>query len=195
MGVLTRYIDKLKLIDKLIRQWRVRVALQALPKEVDAVFDIGCDDGYLLRRLDNGKRRLDGCDPRLPSEKLFSNSKILKGFFPSALDGVEKLGPYDAVFALAVFEHFTDADLTDSSLRIAEMLSDRGLLIVTVPHPFVDKILDVLMYLKLIDGQALEEHHGFDPESLATVLSKHLRLKSRSTFQFGLNNIFVFQRI
>jgi len=75
------------------------------------------------------------------------------------------------------------------------MLSDNGQLIVTVPHPFVDKILEGLMLLKLIDGQALEEHHGFDPKSLVTLLAKHLQLKSRKTFQFGLNNLFVFEKI
>ncbi len=104
-------------------------------------------------------------------------------------------GLYDAIFALAVFEHFAEKDLIESSHRIAEMLSDRGRLIVTVPHPCVDTILDVLKFLKLIDGQALEEHHGFDPQSLVVVLSKTLRLKSKKTFQLGLNNLFVFEKV
>ena len=74
------------------------------------------------------------------------------------------------------------------------MLKDDGRLIVTVPHPFVDNILDILMALRLIDGQALEEHHGFDPDSLVDVLSKGLVLKNRRKFQLGLNNVFIFEK-
>jgi len=185
----------MKLIDKVLRRWRVSIAIKALPNEVNSVFDIGCDDGYLLNRIDDGQMLLDGCDPRLNANFPAQNYKFFHGFFPSVLEGNEYRGPYDAIFALAVFEHLTEIDLAKSSHKIAEMLSDNGILIVTVPHPFVDKILDVLMSLRLIDGQALDEHHGFDPKSLVRILSKHLRLKSKKTFQLGLNNIFVFEKI
>jgi 2-polyprenyl-3-methyl-5-hydroxy-6-metoxy-1,4-benzoquinol methylase len=186
---------KLKPIDKLLRWWRVGAALAAAPKAMSSVFDIGCHDGYLLHRVDNGKRRLDGCDPRLEIASLPRDSRLLQGFFPAVMADVEPRGPYDAIFALAVFEHFTESDLTESSRKIAEMLSTKGRLLVTVPHPFVDRILDMLMFLNLIDGQALEEHHGFDPASLVDILSAHLKLVSRKTFQMRLNNLFVFERI
>ena len=138
---------------------------------------------------------LDCCDPRLGSSCFLPNRKLLRGFFPSVMSDHKQYGPYDAIFALAVFEHFTEEDLIESSQKISEMLSSGGRLIVTVPHPFVDKILDVLLHLRLIDGQALDEHHEFDPKSLIDILSKHLRLKSKKTFQLGLNNLFVFEKI
>jgi 2-polyprenyl-3-methyl-5-hydroxy-6-metoxy-1,4-benzoquinol methylase len=161
---------------------------------MNSAFDIGCDDGYLLNRLDTGVMRRDGCDPRLNNTSVSPKSRLLKGCFPGVVEAGQYQGAYDAIFALAVFEHFTEKDLIESSHRIAEMLSDRGRLIVTVPHPFVDTILDALKFLKLIDGQALEEHHGFDPQSLVVVLSETLRLQSKKTFQFGLNNLFVFEK-
>jgi 2-polyprenyl-3-methyl-5-hydroxy-6-metoxy-1,4-benzoquinol methylase len=185
----------MKIIDKILRWWRVSVALEAMPAKVSAVFDIGCDDGYLLKRINGLNVRLDGCDPRLVIEAVSSNSRLFRGFFPSQFSKSDSLGRYDAIFALAVFEHFTEDDLTLSSQKISELLADNGRLIVTVPNPFVDKILDVLMFFKLIDGQALEEHHGFDPESLIDVLSRHLKLKSRKSFQLGLNNLFVFEKL
>lgn len=185
----------MKFLDKALRWWRVGVALKAVPANVTAVFDIGCDDGYLLRKFKGSNLRLDGCDPRLRISSITANSDLYQGYFPSVLSGVQLNGVYDVFFALAVFEHFTEDDLDKSSLMISKMLSENGLLIVTVPHPFVDKILDVLLYLRLIDGQALEEHHGFDPESLVSILSNHLRLKKRDRFQLGLNNIFVFEKI
>lgn len=185
----------MKFLDKALRWWRVGVALKTVPANVAAVFDIGCDDGYLLRKFKDSNLRLDGCDPRLSISSITANSNLYQGYFPSVLSGVQLNGVYDVFFALAVFEHFTEDDLDKSSLMISKMLSENGLLIVTVPHPFVDKILDILLYLRLIDGQALEEHHGFDPESLISILSNHLRLKKRDKFQLGLNNIFVFEKI
>jgi len=48
------------------------------------------------------------------------------------------------------------------------------------------------MFLKLIDGQATEEHHGFDPKTLATYFEHDMALISHEKFQFGLNNLFIF---
>ena len=50
--------------------------------------------------------RLDGCDQRLSTDSSFPNSKLLRGFFPSIVAENGHGGPYDVVFALAVFEHF-----------------------------------------------------------------------------------------
>jgi len=105
------------------------------------------------------------------------------------------MASYDVIYALAVFEHFTEKDLINSGSLIADMLSKDGVLIATVPHPFVDKILEILTFLKLIDGIALQEHHGFNPESLIQILQKYLKLVEAKKFQFGLNNIYIFKKV
>jgi 2-polyprenyl-3-methyl-5-hydroxy-6-metoxy-1,4-benzoquinol methylase len=184
----------MKAIDKFLRYWRVKVALNNGPKSMTSVFDIGCDDGYLLRKLAPVTSKQDGIDPRLCIEGIGNISKVKKGFFPASIEAEQMNGSYDAIFALAVFEHFTEVDIRESASVISKMLSDEGRLVVTVPHPFVDKILDVLMWLRLIDGQALEEHHEFNPETLLSYFSESLKLVKRQKFQFGLNNIFVFER-
>ena len=117
------------------------------------------------------------------------------GYFPRDLRRLGFDGPYDAIFALAVFEHLSDDDLRDANETLARVLKPGGRLILTVPHPFVDRILGVLMALRLIDGQAVEEHHGFQPKDLLALAGDQVRLVRRSTFQFGLNNLFVFERI
>ncbi len=185
----------MKLLDKFIRYWRVKVALNNTPEIMENVFDIGCDDGYLLKKLSSVTKRQDGADPRLYTDTISQNSEFKKGFFPAVVAEHQMQGMYDAIFALAVFEHFSENDIRQSASVIAKMLAPKGRLIITVPDPFVDKILDVLMFLRLIEGQAVEEHHGFIPEELLGYFSETLRLVKRDSFQFGLNNIFIFERL
>ena len=147
------------------------MALRNRPKVMTNVFDIGCADGFLLKKLSHLTKRQDGVDPRLFADSVGPNSELKKGFFPSAVEEHQMKGNYDAIFALAVFEHFSEEDIQRSATVIAKMLSPAGRLILTVPHPFVDTILDVLHFLRLIDGQALEEHHSFSPETLINYFS------------------------
>jgi hypothetical protein len=165
------------------------------PKKMNSIFDIGCDDGYLFQSIRKVCIRMDGIDPRLKKTIKSKKSIFLRGFFPRDINESIPMGVYDAIFALAVFEHFDEKSLLRSAKVIANTLTDEGLLILTVPHPFVDKILDLLLFFRLIDGQALEEHHGFNPESLVFVMSKTLQLVKHKRFQLGLNNVFVFKKI
>jgi hypothetical protein len=184
----------MKAIDRFGRWWRVKKALSQSPRQVKAAFDIGCDDGYLLSAIPGDQVRRDGCDP-LPKAAGFPGDHFIEGYFPEAAPAKDDIpdGGYDAVFALAVFEHFQAEDLRRSSPVIAGMLAPRGRLIATVPHPFVDKILHVLIALHLIDGMEVHQHHGFDPRTLAAELPD-LKLVKKKTFQLGLNNLFVFER-
>jgi 2-polyprenyl-3-methyl-5-hydroxy-6-metoxy-1,4-benzoquinol methylase len=184
----------MKMLDKLIRFWRVKVALKNRPKIMERVFDIGCDDGYLLRKIRPITKKQDGVDPRLCSGSIGPSSELKKGYFPAVVEEYQMQGAYDAIFALAVFEHFSEKDIKQSASIISRMLSPSGRLIITVPHPFVDKVLDVLMFLHLIEGQALEEHHSFDPDVLPELFSGSLRLVKHERFQLGLNNAYVFER-
>ena len=162
---------------------------------MENVFDIGCDDGYLLQKLSHITKRQDGVDPRLNADSISPKSEMKKGFFPSVIEHYQMQGIYDVIFALAVFEHFTEKDIRQSATVISRMLSPEGRLIITMPHHFVDKILDVLLFLHIIDGQALAEHHGFEAAALIGYFSESLRLVKRKRFQFGLNNIFIFARL
>ena len=184
----------MKFLDKLLRTWRVKVALNHAPSGMTSAFDIGCDEGFLLKQLAPSVTLKAGIDPRLDQTRLADGMTLIKGFFPEALAAHPDLGPFDAIFSLAVFEHFSEEALQASANAISTMLKPNGRLIVTVPHPFVDQILDVLLWLHLIDGQATEEHHGFNPEDLEKYLSKTLRLVSTQRFQLGLNYVFVFEK-
>lgn len=182
----------MKALDRFIQAWRTRIALRAAPRLMQAVLDIGCGDGYLLRSLDAARR--DGLDPTLERDLTSPGLRLCRGLFPVDLARLAMTGPYDAIFSLAVFEHLSEDDLRHARTALPDLLKPGGRLIVTVPHPWVDRILDALMFVRLIDGQAVDEHHGFDPRRLSELASDRVRLVSRSTFQLGLNNLFVFER-
>jgi SAM-dependent methyltransferase len=182
----------MKALDRFLRAWRSRVALAAAPAGMGAVLDVGCGDGYLLGKLAASRR--DGLDPTLAAERREAGLRLAAGYFPADLEKLGFSGPYDAIFSLAVFEHLGEAELAAARAALPALLRPGGRLIVTVPHPFVDRILDFLLALRLIDGQAVHEHHGFEPADLGALASERLRLVRRSAFQFGLNNLFVFER-
>jgi len=183
----------MKPLDRLLRAWRTRIALREMPSGVDAALDIGCGDGYLLRAVP--ARRREGIDPTLSEDIEEPGLRLCSGYFPDDLANLGLRGPYDVVFSLAVFEHLGDHELDAARAVLPDLLKPGGHLIVTVPHPIVDWILDVLMAFRLVDGQALDEHHGLKPDRLLELASDRLGLFSRSSFQLGLNKIFVFTRI
>lgn len=169
------------------------MATPHLPARVQRALDIGCDDGFLLGQLLPGPTVLQGIDPRLTAAPQ-AGLDLKKGFFPQDLDRLGFTGPYDVIFALAVFEHFDEASLQAAAAAVPGLLAPGGRIIITVPHPLVDRILDVLIFLRLLNGTAAEEHHGFDPGCLPGIFPG-LKLVVHRHFQFGLNNIFVFERM
>jgi SAM-dependent methyltransferase len=182
----------MRLLDRYLRARRIAMAAPYLPIGARRVLDIGCDDGFLLRRLPPGPRALQGIDPRLAADG-GEGLTLGKGCFPQDLGRLGLAGPYDAVFALAVFEHFDEGGLRQAADAVPGLLSPGGRLIITVPHPWVDAILDVLIALRLLDGTAAEEHHGFDPRALPS-LFPGLTLAAHRRFQLGLNNLYVFEK-
>ena len=185
----------MKFLDRVLRRWRFSMALNETPPGIRKAFDIGCDDGSLLAQIPGEAVRRDGCDPLAQPSISANGDRILRGRFPDAVSGPQayESATYDVIYALAVFEHLDGTDLRNASHVIADMLADDGRLIATVPHPFVDRILHVLMFLRLIDGQEVHEHHGFDPRTVEAELPD-LRLVRRKRFQLGLNYLFVFKR-
>jgi hypothetical protein len=60
----------------------------------------------------------------------------------------------------------------------------------------VDRLLDILLHLRLAHGMAVEEHHGFNPRSVPEIFGSRgeLLLIRHRKFQLGLNNLFVFEK-
>ncbi|MCL2009735.1 MAG: class I SAM-dependent methyltransferase [Synergistaceae bacterium] len=185
----------MKPIDRMLQKWRMYKALQHIPAG-SRLLDIGCFEGEFFIYAGGRLRGGLGIDPILTdssSKTPCENVTLLKGFFPKDIPpGTEK---FDVIAALAVLEHIPGEILQEFVAACHTWLNYNGLVILTIPSPFVDNILVVLSKLRLIDGMSLEEHHGLPVEGVSELFNKNsFTLLKYSTFQLGLNNLFVFQK-
>ena len=95
---------------------------------------------------------------------------------------------------LATIEHMQQkAAIAREAKRL---LCPGGRVVITVPSLMVDKILSVLLFLHLVDGMSLEEHHGFQPAELPSIfMQEGFKFTKLQRFQFGLNNLYIFERL
>jgi 2-polyprenyl-3-methyl-5-hydroxy-6-metoxy-1,4-benzoquinol methylase len=180
-----------KWLDRLIRDWRIREALVHLGG-VGCVLDVGCGDGALCRSLASRGVAGVGIDFRLVISTEVTGFEFVAGKFPDALPNGEL---FDAITMLAVLEHVPEGQKLDWVRACEARLGESGVVVLTVPSPRVDAILAALRFFRLVDGMALEEHHGFDPSEVVPLFeSVGFQRVLHKSFQFGLNNLFVFRK-
>ena len=180
----------MKLGDRFIQAWRMRVAARWIPRG-SRILDVGCHQGEFFKYLGDRISPSVGMDPLVLPNKFTMQHELL----PILLNDKQPFedSSFDVIVLLATIEHITDKTIV--AREAWRLLRPGGRVIITIPSSAVDKILDCLIYLKLVDGMSLEEHHGFDVNGLADIFeSEGLRLKHRKKFQLGLNNLFIFER-
>lgn len=176
--------------DYLIQLWRMQIASRWIPKG-SRVLDIGCHQGEFLLWLGGNIRSSVGFDP------LYKENKNLHGhqfFAKNFKEGFPiEDNSFDAIILMATIEHICEK--SGIARESARLLRRGGRVIITVPSLFVDKILGILILLHIADGMSLEEHHGFIPDELPGIfIPEGFILRKKQKFQFGLNNLYVFER-
>jgi SAM-dependent methyltransferase len=181
----------MKALDRLLQRWRISKARPYVAPGA-RLLDIGCADGEIFRRISSVGEGV-GIDPDLPQATLkLPNAILLKGLFPDVLPDER---PFDVITLLAVLEHVPPEAQHALAQACAGHLKQGGHLVITVPSPFVDHILKVLRFCRLIHGMALEQHYGYDPRQTATLFAVGgLELLRARRFQLGLNHLFVFKK-
>jgi len=172
-------------LDRLIQRLRIRKALPHIPAG-SRLLDIGCADGSLIRAAGSRVRDAVGIDPDAPA-----GPGLIRGSFPEDL---RDRGPYDVLALLAVFEHVPDGERPGFVAACRDLLRPGGRVVITVPAPLVDRIVDGLRRLRLLHGMDIEAHHGYQPEATPGYFAAAgMRLITHERFELGLNHLFVFE--
>ena len=177
--------------DHLIQKWRMHVAARWIPQG-SRVLDIGCHQGEFLLWLGGKITPSVGFDPLYKEISDSEGHKFFAQNFQADLPFEDN--SFDAIVLLATIEHIHEK--SGIARESARLLRVGGQIIITVPSLLVDKILDILLLLRIVDGMSLEEHHGFLPDELPGIfIPEGFRLRKKQKFQFGLNNLYVFERL
>jgi hypothetical protein len=180
----------MKGFDRYLRNVRIAKARNFV-KPGDTVIDVGCADGEMFESWSDLIAFGYGVDPIVEGRIDREGYSLFGGHFPDALPAVKA----DVITMLAVIEHLPPAVQAQLSDACSEILNLGGRVVITVPSPQVDAILEVLQKLRMIDGMSIEEHYGFDPGRTPHLFPPpRFRLLNRKSFQFGLNNLFVFEK-
>lgn len=179
-------------LDRILQNVRINKAKKFIRKN-DSVLDIGSADGIMFEKLSGIISKGTGIDPTLKEEVTTPLYYLIPGYFPQV---VPEGQTYDVITMLAVLEHIPIDQQKDLVENCWRYLNRKGRVIITVPSPMVDQILSILMFFKLVDGMSLEEHYGYDVKNTDKLFAPPLfKLVKHSTFQLGLNNLFVFEKI
>ena len=141
-------------------------------KPAERHLDIGCGDGYFLRR--------SKCQERFGLDKLLGDEVIDKLDFPDSY--------FDYVTMLAVIEHLSCPE--GIFKEVARVLRTGGRFIVTTPRKSADLLIKV--YAKNID----QEHESyFDYDRMTKLAETMFEIVDYRRFIFGLNQVFCFEKV
>lgn len=183
----------MKFIDRFLRDWRIRKTIPYV-RANDKILDVGCFDDTLFIKLSSKPiGESIGLDPLLKTPIEEEGYKLLPGKFSEDLPENKT---FNCITMLAVLEHIPKKEQLQLSQTFYNYLEPKGRVIITVPSPLVDYILWILSKLRLIDGMSLEEHYGFKAKDTPSLFSEsQFKMIKHKSFQLGLNNLFVFEKL
>ena len=179
-----------KLFDEILEFLRFTKVEPYVPKGA-TLLDVGSGDGNFLRYLNGHLESAVGIDLHLTHRANLGNAHLVPGYFP--YDFAETDRTFDVITLMAVAEHIPMAVLSDVADACWKYLKPDGQVILTVQHPRVEGLLDLLNALGIIEGFSMHEHYGFDPECLPEIFNAWKLIK-REQWGFGCNNLFIFEK-
>lgn len=178
-----------KPLDEFLEYLRFTKVEPYIPKGA-TLLDIGTGDGNFLHYLNGHIRAAVGIDPHLTQISKIDNYHLIPGYFP--YDFNEDI-TFDVITVLAAIEHIPMDVLPRVVEACWKYLIPGGQVILTVPHPRIDRLLDVLKKLRILEGFSMHEHYGFNPECLPNVFNGWKLIK-KERWELGCNYFFIFKK-
>lgn len=177
----------MKKIDRWLQAERIRQAQKYITG--NSILDIGCHQGELFEKTNLTG---DGIDPILNQKIQTPKYTLWPGKFPEDFTSEKK---FDNITLLAVLEHIPEDKLRKYPKTLAQFLNPKGRVIITVPSKYVDYILNVLLFFKLIDGMDLIHHQDFERRLIQEIfIANGYTLIAEKRFELGLNLLYVFEK-
>ena len=168
------YIKRRRLIGRIIlpvTRYLRAINAEKYIKPAERLLDIGCGDGFFLRR--------SKCKERFGLDKLLGDEVSDKLDFPDSY--------FDYVTMLAVIEHLSNPE--DIMKEVARVLKPGGYFIITTPRQAAEWLIKI--YAKNID----EEHKSyFDYDRMKGLAGVMFDIVGYHKFIFGLNQVFCLQK-
>lgn len=176
-------------IDSLLEYLRFTKVEPYIPAET-SLLDIGTGDGNFLRYLNGHLYAGVGIDSHLTQTVEFGTCCLMPGYFPRDFVKDET---FDVITMLAVVEHIPMDVLPSVADACWKYLNPGGKVIITVQHPRVERLLDLLKVIRIVKGFSIHEHYGFNPECLPNIFNMWNLIK-KERWGFGCNNLFIFEK-
>lgn len=156
-----------------VTRWLRAINAEKYIGDCERFLDIGCGDGYFLRRRKE-------CKERYGLDALLGDTVTDTLDFPNDY--------FDYVTLLAVIEHLSDPEkLVDEICRV---LTPNGKLIITTPK----KKAEFIIGLYAPDVENMHKSY-FDISRIKDIAGDNYDLIGNNTFIFGLNQVFCLQKI
>lgn len=181
------------MLEKILRYWRYSKVVPWINTN-SILIDIGSGKGEFFNFIKEKRNLCVGFEIG-NSEPIFRDTyRIYNKDYCVCLDEFcEKYiyGSVETITILATIEHIEKYRIPKFAKCIKEDLISGGKLLITVPSPFVDKILKVFGFL--IKDRTWKQHTGITVEEIDYYFSD-FKLVYKEKFQFGLNNLLVYEK-
>jgi ubiquinone/menaquinone biosynthesis C-methylase UbiE len=178
------------LFEGLLAKKRAGIANKLIAKlqKKGKILDIGCGS-YPYFLLNTNFAEKYGVDPAL-------NFLSIKDINLQRLDVTKQKLPFKdnffaAITMLAVFEHLDYERLNFVLKEIGRVLERGGLLVITTPAPWSDKLLHFMALFYLISKEEIHEHkHHYNKEEIEKILQQAAFAENNvesGYFELGLN--------
>ncbi|MCL4418309.1 MAG: methyltransferase domain-containing protein [Actinobacteria bacterium] len=173
------------LLENFLARKRANLACHMIKKndKKGAILDLGCGTQPVFLTIAKSFTKRYGLDQVIDSQniELDGKSKIILKKWDMASNKLPfEDNRFDVVSLLAVIEHFDRISTTKILKETKRVLKDEGMVIITTPSRWTEKLLKFLAYIRVVSPEEIEEHKEQFTRSALTEILKRTGFKTKT---------------